>query len=176
MKKDGHKARRIRREKLERAKAMKPASIDSKSKRRIHKCCHHSLGTVAYDSGWLRQLGKSDISEIDIKDAVSRILNPIKGCMDKWECETIITESLFCNEYYGTVTSYLERISDTTCRCSKCKKELPIEVMKTIDKIGALQSKRYKQRCLGGSTWEYYENITAAKKIAELEETIPVVR
>ena len=49
-------------------------------------------------------------------------------------------------------------------------------MMKTIDKIGSLQSRRYKQRNIGGSMWEYYENVTAAKKIAELEEMIPVVK
>lgn len=176
MKKKSRKARKQQREKMERAQAMKPASMDSKSKRRIHKCYHHKLGTMAYDSRWLRHLNKSDVSEIDKKEAVSRVLNQLKDCMDKWECETIITESLFCNEYYGTISSYLEQISDTTCRCSKCKKEFPIELMKTIDKIGELQSRRYKQRHLGGSVWEYYQNITAAEKIAELEKQIPVIR
>lgn len=176
MKKNGHKARRIKREKLERAKAAKPASMDSKSKRRIHKCYHHRLGTVSYDSGWLRQFMKEDVSGLDIKEEVLKMLNPLKCSLDQWDCETIITESLFCNEYRGTVISYLEPVSTTTCRCSKCKKEFPMELMKTIDKIGELQSRRYKQRHLGGSEWAYYENITAREKIAELEKQIPIVR
>lgn len=169
MKKKSRKARKQQREKMERAQAMKPASMDSKSKRRIHKCYHHKLGTMAYDSRWLCQVNQSDVS-------VSKGLNQLKDCMDKWECMTIITERLFCNEYYGTMSSYLEQISDTTCRCSKCKKEFSIELMKTIDKIGELQSRRYMQRYLGGSMWNYYVNITASEKIAELEKQIPVIR
>lgn len=176
MKKDGRKARKIKREKLERAKAMKPASMDSKAKRRIHKCYHHRLGTSSYDSRWLHRLLGEDVPEVDIKEEVSNIFNSLKGCMDQWECETVITERLYFNEYHGTAISYLEPMSATMCRCSKCKKEFPMEVMKTIDKIGELQSRRYKQRSLGGSVWEYCENITVAKKIAELEESIPVIR
>jgi len=176
MKKDGRKARKIKREKLERAKAMKPASVDSKAKRRIRKCYHHRLGTSSFDSRLLRYLIGEDVSGFDIKDEVSSIISSLKGCMDQWECETVITERLYFNEYHGTAISYLEPISATTCRCSKCKKEFPMEVMKTIDKIGELQSRRYKQRSLGGSAWEHCENITVAKKIAELEKTIPVVK
>ncbi|MBQ7796326.1 MAG: hypothetical protein IJ374_07200 [Lachnospiraceae bacterium] len=176
MKKDGRKARKIQREKLNRAKAVKPTSIDSKAKRRIHKCYHHKIGIAEYNSWWSRVLGNSENSKLDPIDVVARMFDPTKDSTDEWTCLDIITEQLFRNEYYGTAASFLEQISDTTCRCSVCKKEFPLELMKTIDKIVELQSGRYKQYSLGGKRWKDYENVTAAKKIAELEETIPIVK
>lgn len=147
MKKDGRKARKLQREKVERLvqnATQEKVSADSKRGRKIHTCRHY---TLAVERG---------ISNIPVETTIAIVFMPTK--------------------HRVVMNNYIHQISDAECQCCKCHKIFPIEVMKTLEEIEKLQEQWNQFKNLHQGLFITQEDKEIHVKIEELEKQIPTVR
>lgn len=147
MKKDGRKARKLQREKVERLvrnSAQENVPPDSKRGRRIHTCRHYTL--------------------------------TVEGGIPNIFVETPIATGFMSTKHRVVMNNYIHQISDTECQCCKCHKIFSIDVMNTLEEIEKLQEQRNKFKDLHQGLFIPQEDEEIRVKIEELEKEIPTVR